>query len=79
MRKFRRNSQINKTTGTIFLLLLIALGIIGYSYSHWQETIYIQGTLNTAEFTIYIYDYNNTKGQLSTDKHTLTITLTYPP
>ena len=74
MRKFRRNSQINKTTGAIFLLLLIALGIIGYSYSHWQKTINIQGTLNMAEITVYIYDYNNTKGQLSTDKHTLTIT-----
>ena len=79
MRKFRRNSQINKTTGAIFLLLLIALGIIGYSYSRWQETITIQSTLNMAEFAVYIYGYNNTKGQLSTDKHTLTITDTITP
>jgi len=75
MRKFRRNSQINKTTGTIFLLLLIALGIIGYSYSHWQETIYIQGTLNMAEFKILIQDYNITlTAQMSPDNHKLELT-----
>jgi hypothetical protein len=80
MRKFRRNSQINKTTGTIFLLLLIALGIIGYSYSHWQETINIQSTLNMAEFKILIQDYNTTlTPQMSPNNHTLELTGTITP
>jgi hypothetical protein len=80
MRKFRRNSQINKTTGTIFLLLLIALGIIGYSYSHWQETINIQSTLNMAEFKILIQNYNTTlTAQMSLDNHILELTGTITP
>jgi hypothetical protein len=57
-----------------FTILLLALAITGYAYSTWIKTINIQGTLNMAEFKIYIQDYNNTKAQLSTDKHTLTIT-----
>jgi len=47
MRRIRRNTQINKTMGTTFVILLIALGITGYSYSHWTETIHIQGTITT--------------------------------
>jgi len=48
MRKYRRNAPINKTIGITFLLLMLALGTIGYSYSHWKDTIYIQGTITTA-------------------------------
>ncbi|MEM3578322.1 MAG: hypothetical protein QXX51_07770 [Candidatus Bathyarchaeia archaeon] len=41
------NTTTNKTISTIFLTLLIALAITGYSYSHWMETIHIQGTITT--------------------------------
>ena len=49
MRKFRRKNQISKTLSLTFLILLLALGIAGYSYSHWAETITIQGTITTAK------------------------------
>jgi len=65
---------MNKHMLATFTILLLALAITGYAYSTWIKTINIQGTLNMAEFKIYIQDYNNTKAQLSTDKHTLTIT-----
>lgn len=48
MRKIRRNTQINKTIGITFTLLLLALALTGYSYSHWTKTIIIQGTITTA-------------------------------
>jgi hypothetical protein len=47
MRRYRRNNPINKTIGITFLLLMLALSIIGYSYSHWTKTITIQGTITT--------------------------------
>jgi hypothetical protein len=49
MRKYRRNTPINKTISITFLTLLLALAITGYSYSHWTETIHIQGTITTAK------------------------------
>lgn len=48
MKRYRRNKPINKTIGITFLLILLALSITGYSYSHWSKTIYIQGTITTA-------------------------------
>jgi len=47
MRKYRRNTPTNKTISIIFLLLILALGTIGYSYSHWTKTIHITGTITT--------------------------------
>ena len=47
MRRYRRKSPINKTISILFLLLILALGTIGYSYSHWTKTLYIQGTITT--------------------------------
>lgn len=46
MRKYRRNTPTNKTI-VFFLLLILALGTIGYSYSLWAKTLYIQGTVST--------------------------------
>jgi len=54
MRRYRRNNPINKTIGISFLLLMLALSITGYSYSHWQETIYIQGTIKTGYWKLVI-------------------------
>ncbi|MGQ9726230.1 MAG: hypothetical protein ACUVQW_04315 [Candidatus Bathycorpusculaceae bacterium] len=70
---------MNKQILATFTILTFALAITGYAYSTWIKTINIQGTLNMAEFSIYIDDYNNTKATLSTDKHTLTITDTITP
>jgi len=47
MKRNRRNNPINKTIGITFAILLIALAITGYSYSHWTKTINIQGTITT--------------------------------
>jgi len=71
---------MNKQILAAFTILLFALAITGYAYSHWQKTINIQGTLNMAEFTIYIQNHNTTKTwQMSTDNHTLEITDTITP
>jgi hypothetical protein len=65
---------MNKKMLAIFTILLSASAMTGYAYSAWLKTLTIHGTANTAEFSIFIDAYNNTKAQLSTDKHTLTIT-----
>jgi hypothetical protein len=54
MKTYRRNNPINKTIGITFLLLLLALSITGYSYSHWTKTITIQGTITTAKAQLII-------------------------
>jgi len=80
MRKFRRNSQINKTIGTIFVILTLTLITIGFAYSIWQETINIQTTLNMAEFKILIQNYNTTlTTQMPLDNHILELTGTITP
>ncbi|MGB9676631.1 MAG: hypothetical protein ACPL0C_05540 [Candidatus Bathyarchaeales archaeon] len=47
--KRRINTPINKTISIAFLTLLLALAITGYSYSHWTETLHIEGTITTAK------------------------------
>jgi hypothetical protein len=64
---------------TVFTILLLTLAITGYAYSTWTKSLIIQGTIHTAELSIYIDAYNNTKAQLSADKHTLIITDTITP
>jgi len=49
MKRYTKNTPTNKTISITFLTLLIALAITGYSYSHWTETIQIQGTITTAK------------------------------
>lgn len=39
---------MNKQILAVFTILLFALTITGYAYSHWKENIYIQGTVTTA-------------------------------
>ncbi|MGB9778604.1 MAG: hypothetical protein ACPLW8_04285, partial [Candidatus Bathyarchaeales archaeon] len=51
MRRYR-TMPINKTISITFLTLLLALAITGYSYSHWTETIHIQGTITTGTWNI---------------------------
>jgi len=53
MRKYR-NNPINKTTGAIFVLLILALSTIGYSYSLWSKTLTIQGKISTAKAQLTI-------------------------
>jgi len=47
MRRIRTRKPINKTLGISFLILLIALGITGFSYSHWKEIVHVEGTVTT--------------------------------
>ena len=54
MRRYRRNNPINKTTGTIFVLLMLTLAATGYSYSLWSKTLTIQGTIKTAKAQLII-------------------------
>ena len=49
MKRYRKRISTNKTMGITFVILIIALGTIGYSYSHWTKTIQIQGTVTTAK------------------------------
>jgi type II secretory pathway pseudopilin PulG len=64
---------MNKQVLVAFTILLLALATTGITYSHWIDTARVRTTVNMAEFSIYIQAYNNTKAQLSTDKHTLEI------
>ena len=71
---------MNKQILAAFAILLFALSITGYTYSHWTDKVNIHGTLKMAKLTIYIQDYNTTlTPQMSPDNHTLelsgTITL----
>ena len=54
MKTYRRNNPINKTIGITFLLLMLALSITGYSYSHWTKTLTIQGNIGTAKAQLII-------------------------
>jgi len=54
MRRYRRNNTINKTTGIIFLLLILTLSATGYSYSFWSKTLTIQGNITTAKAQLII-------------------------
>jgi len=45
-------TPINRTVSIVFLTLLLTLTISGYSYTHWTETIHIQGTITTAKAKI---------------------------
>ena len=54
MRRYRRNNPINKTTGIIFVLLILTLSATGYSYSLWSKTITIQGNITTAKAQLII-------------------------
>jgi hypothetical protein len=48
MKRYRRKPQHAKTIGLSFVILLIALSLTGYGYSHWKETVQIQGTITIA-------------------------------
>jgi hypothetical protein len=54
MRNYRRNNPINKTTGIVFILLVLALSTVGYSYSLWSKTLTIQGKVSTAKAQLTI-------------------------
>lgn len=38
--------------GTIFMILIIALALLGVGYSLWSETLFIEGTVHTGEVDI---------------------------
>ncbi|MEM3618044.1 MAG: hypothetical protein QXK47_03090 [Candidatus Bathyarchaeia archaeon] len=47
---------MNKQILAAFTILLFALAITGYAYTHWQETLQIQGTAQIAKLEIIIQD-----------------------
>jgi len=36
----------------LFALLVIALGVAGFAYAHWEKIIYINGTVTTGKFHV---------------------------
>jgi hypothetical protein len=50
----RKNNPITKTTGIVFVLLILALSTVGYSYSLWSKTLTIQGKVSTAKAELII-------------------------
>lgn len=48
-----------------FAILMIALGVAGFAYAHWSETLYLNGTVKTgsvcAEWSFSAELINNTK------------------
>ena len=41
-----------KKLGIIALVLVLALGAMGVGYAHWQQTLYIEGTVNTGSYCV---------------------------
>ena len=70
---------MNKQILAMFTILLFALAITGYAYSHWQKTINIQGTLKMAKAQIIIQNHNTTLEIIETTDHTLKLNGTITP
>lgn len=75
--------RINKIA-TLLMVLTVTLSIVGITYSHWSDTIKINGTVKMAhlKLTIISYknltsqevqEYSNITSELSPDGHTLTL------
>jgi hypothetical protein len=79
MKKGEVKNKMNKQIITTFTILIFALAITGYAYSHWQETLQIQGTAQIAKFGIIIESYRTDLTVLYTDSHTLTLNGTINP
>lgn len=63
-------TPINRTVSIVFLTLLLTLTISGYSYTHWTETIHIQGTITTAKAKIASVRIMKTLNGSFTDPYT---------
>jgi len=66
--KWRKESDMRMETKKLmatFAILMIALGVAGFAYAHWSETLYLNGTVNTgsvcAEWSFSAELINNTK------------------
>jgi len=75
--------RINKIA-PLLMVLTVTLSIVGITYSHWSDTIKINGTVKMAhlKLTIISYknltsqevqEYSNITSELSPDGHTLTL------
>ena len=64
---------MNKQMLAAFTILLFALAITGYAYSHWQKTIQIQGTTEIAKLEITIQDCQTQLQITYQDSHTLNL------
>lgn len=75
--------RTNKISALV-MVLAITLSIVGFTYSHWTDTIKINGTVKMAHLKMTIISfknltshevkqYSNITSELSTDNHTLTL------
>jgi len=76
---------MNRKPIGLITCILILMSIVGFAYSHWSDTIYINGTVKMAHIGIQIKSYKNLTSrdiqkystitsELSADGRTLTIT-----
>jgi hypothetical protein len=49
-----------KKLGIIALALVVALGALGVGYAHWQQTLYIEGTVNTGTYCVGFFEASTT-------------------
>ena len=70
---------MNRQILAAFTILLFALAITGYAYSHWQEALNIQGTIKMAKTKIIIQNHNTTLEITETTDHTLKLNGTITP
>lgn len=45
-----------KKLGTLCLVLVVALGLLGLGFAHWQQELFINGTVNTGKLCVGIRD-----------------------
>ncbi|MCS7124607.1 MAG: hypothetical protein NZ932_04230 [Candidatus Bathyarchaeota archaeon] len=62
---------MHKKILTVFAVLLLTLAITGYAYTKWQETLQIQGTLNSAKVQITLQAHNTTLQVIEQTTHKL--------
>lgn len=78
--------NINKISALV-MAIAITLSIVGFTYSHWTDTIYINGTVKMAHLKLTVTSYKNLTSQevqhysnitseLSADGSMLTLTCT---
>ena len=63
MKRFRRNRRKLKpgnllSIGTISIVMVFALGLLGASYASWSQTFNLSSTIHTGEINITLVDVN---------------------
>jgi len=59
-----------KKIAASFAILMIALGIAGFAYAHWEKIIFVDGTVTTGKFHVtpsFHVDYAEAEGKIVAD------------